>query len=263
MQHQIPGKSRHERPIDAYFIGSGRIRVLINGAHHANEWITSMILRRYLLDYVNQNVQLCAVPQVNPDGVALVTGKATKEETDAARRIALQYPHIPFPFGWKSNLSGVDLNLNYPAGWEKAVEIKAASGVSSPAPRDYPGPYPLSEPETQTMVSLTDSFDPHMTISFHTQGMEIYYRYKDMEPECSRLIARQAADASGYLIADVPDVSGHAGYKDWFILSRNRPGLTVEAGIGENPLEIAQFEEVYSSCRLLIDAAIDSLCRQL
>ena len=263
MQHQIPGKSLHRRPIDAYFSGCGNIRVLINGAHHANEWITSMILRRYFQDYVNQSIRLCVVPQVNPDGVALVTGKAQRDEVAAAGRIALQYPHIPFPFGWKANLNGVDLNLNYPAGWEKAVAVKALLGTSAPSPRDYPGSCPLSEPETRTMVALTEDFDPHMTISFHTQGMEIYYKYNDMEPQCSKLIAEQAAKASGYMVADVPDVSGHAGYKDWFIKTYRRPGLTVEAGIGENPLEIAQFEEVYRCCRLLIDAAIDSLCRQL
>ena len=263
MQHQIPGKSLHGRPIDAWFAGSGRIRVLINGAHHANEWITSMILRRYLHNYVNQNARLCVVPQVNPDGVALVTGKAERDEVAAAGRIAFQYPHIPFPFGWKANLNGVDLNLNYPAGWEKAASTKALMGFSSPAPRDYPGSSPLSEPETQAMVSLTNDFDPHMTMSFHTQGMEIYYKYTDMEPEHSRLIAEQAAKASGYSVADVPDTSGHAGYKDWFILDRNRPGLTIEAGFGENPLEIAQFEEVYRSCEALINTALDTLCRQL
>lgn len=263
MQHQIPGKSLHGRPIDAWFAGSGKIRVLINGAHHANEWITSMILRRYLQNYVNQCVRLCVVPQVNPDGVALVTGKAEKDEVDAARHIAFQFPSIPYPFGWKANLNGVDLNLNYPAGWEKAVAIKASLGTSCPAPRDYPGPAPLSEPETRTMVALTEDFDPHMTLSFHTQGMEIYYKYADIEPEHSKLISEQAAKASGYTAADVPDVSGHAGYKDWFIKTYRRPGLTVEAGFGENPLEIAQFEEVYRSCRLLIDTAIVSLCRQL
>ncbi len=262
MEREIVGKSLCERPIDAYFSETGSIRVLINGAHHANEWITSMLLRRYIQSYVNQNVNVCIVPQVNPDGVALVTGKALKDEADSARAIALKYPHIPFPFGWKANLRGVDLNLNYPAGWEKAVAAKAQLGTTGPAPKDHPGPYPLSEPETQAMTFLTTGFDPHMTISFHTQGMEIYYKYEDMEPRCSRFIAEEAAKASGYNTADVPDVSGHAGYKDWFILNWNRPGLTIEAGFGENPLEIAQFEEIYRSCEALINAALNALCRQ-
>lgn len=263
MERIIMGTSLFGRPIDAYVLGKGCIRVLINGAHHANEWITSMVLKRYIQSYVNQNVCLCVVPTVNPDGVALVTGKANQEECEIARAIARKYPAVPFPFGWKSNLNGVDLNLNYPAGWETAVRTKAAFGINGPAPRDYPGPSPLSEPETLAMAELTESFDPHMTISFHTQGMEIYYKYNGMEPECSAVIAEAAASASGYHTADVPAVSGHAGYKDWFINTYRRPGLTVEAGFGENPLDIGQFEEISQSCCVLIDAAIGELCRQL
>ena len=34
---------------------------------------------------------------------------------------------------------GVDLNLQFPAGWEQAKEIKFAQGFTSPAPRDYVG----------------------------------------------------------------------------------------------------------------------------
>lgn len=35
------------------------------------------------------------------------------------------------------------------------------------------------------------------------------------------------------------------GYKDWFIQIYNRPGYTIEAGLGENPLPISQFDKIY------------------
>ena len=44
---------------------------------------------------------------------------------------------------------------------------------------------------------------------------------------------------------DTPYGSGFAGYKDWFILEFNRPGYTIEAGRGENPLPLAQLPEIY------------------
>ncbi|MBR2717323.1 MAG: gamma-D-glutamyl-meso-diaminopimelate peptidase, partial [Oscillospiraceae bacterium] len=53
------------------------------------------------------------------------------------------------------------------------------------------------------------------------------------------------AAVSGYTLEDVPFASGFAGYKDWFILTRDRPGYTVEAGQGTAPLPLSQLEEIY------------------
>lgn len=44
----------------------------------------------------------------------------------------------------------------------------------------------------------------------------------------------------------MPYNSSFAGYKDWFIQNYKRPGYTIEAGIGENPLPISQFDEIYN-----------------
>ena len=49
----------------------------------------------------------------------------------------------------------------------------------------------------------------------------------------------------GYTVQNVPLNSSFAGYKDWFILEYNRPGYTIEAGLGQNPLPITQFDEIY------------------
>ena len=50
----------------------------------------------------------------------------------------------------------------------------------------------------------------------------------------------------GYLLAETPYNSSFAGYKDWFIQDFNKPGYTIEAGLGENPLPISQFEQIYN-----------------
>ena len=54
------------------------------------------------------------------------------------------------------------------------------------------------------------------------------------------------SSVSGYLLAQVPFESGFAGYKDWFLQEFRRPGYTIEAGIGQNPLPISQFDEIYA-----------------
>ena len=58
-------------------------------------------------------------------------------------------------------------------------------------------------------------------------------------------LAERFAGLSGYELEDVPYNSSFAGYKDWFIQEFRRPGYTIEAGSGENPLPLSQFNEVY------------------
>ena len=51
---------------------------------------------------------------------------------------------------------------------------------------------------------------------------------------------------SGYALEEVPFASGFAGYKDWFILTRDRPGYTIEVGRGQSPLPLDQFDDIYA-----------------
>ena len=244
-------KSRLDCPIYSLTIGRGGSsakKVLINAAHHANEWITSVLALKFLEEYAektlgkNPDVTLFFVPMVNPDGVDLVTGGI--DELSPSYYIARRLSEEPFD-NWKANIVGVDLNSNYPAGWELAKQHKFESGYTKPGPRDFVGPHPLSEPETRAMAAYTMQHDFAFTISLHTQGEEIYWQYENHNPPGATELAERLAKASGYKLEDVPSESSHAGYRDWFIEKFNRPGLTIECGLGENPLPIADFEDMY------------------
>lgn len=180
-------------------------------------------------------------PAVDPDGIDLVTGALSRERTDAAHTLAHNYPAIPFPSGWKANIRGIDLNLQYPAGWSIAREIKFAAGYTRPGPRDYVGPAPLTAPESLAMYGFTRALDPQLTLSYHTQGRVIYWQYDGYDVPDSKAIAERFAAASGYDVAETPYAAGHAGYKDWFIQDFRRPGFTIEAGSGENPRRSVSF----------------------
>ena len=161
---------------------------------------------------------LYLVPLVNPDGVDLVNGLLDSGRFyRSAIRIAATYPKIAFPDGWKANIRGVDLNLQFPAGWEEAKRIKYAAGYTKPAPRDYVGPMPLSEPESVAMYQFTRMHDFALILAYHTQGEVIYWRYLDYEPEKAYAIAQYFASVSGYTPEETPGESAYAGYKDWFI----------------------------------------------
>ena len=149
--------------------------------------------------------------------------------------------------GWKFlKLTGVDLNLQFPAGWEQAKEIKYSQGFTSPAPRDFVGYGPLTEPESLAVYNFTLRNNFRLVISYHTQGQEIYWNFQNINPPNGYQIGTQFANANGYTLANVPFNSSFAGYKDWFIQNYNRPGYTIEAGLGNNPLSISQFNEIYN-----------------
>lgn len=246
-------------------VGLGRRKVLYNAAHHANEWITAPLVLKFLEQYARaisengsvfgfsaqqlyQKTTLHLVPMVDPDGVELVTGGLLPQDPGyaQAQAIAANYPQIPFPSGWKANLRGVDLNLNYPAGWEQARRNKYAQGYTTPAPRDFVGFSPLDQKESAGLAALTRQLNPRLTLSYHSQGDVIYWKYLNLEPPDARQIGEDFASVSGYTLEDVPYASGFAGYKDWFILTYDRPGYTVEVGRGENPLPLSQFEDIYA-----------------
>ena len=263
------------RPIYALTIGSGPRRVLYSAAHHANEWITAPVLLKFAEDYaeaietggtiggvdarqLSEQAAIHLVPMVDPDGVDLVTGVLVPgdEQYERAREIARNYPNIPFPAGWKANLNGVDLNLQYPAGWLMAREIKFSQGFTGPAPRDYVGRFPLSQIEAQALYDYTERIDPAIVIAWHSQGEVIYWQYGGIEVPGARELAERFAALSGYTLEDTPYASSFAGYKDWFIQAYRRPGFTIEVGTGSSPLPLSQFDDIYrASLSILVTGA--------
>ncbi|NIK77275.1 g-D-glutamyl-meso-diaminopimelate peptidase [Paenibacillus castaneae] len=262
----VIGQSVMEKPIIALRCGTGPRLIHMNGSIHANEWITSALLMRFVgdlsaayysgeklcgqhVDQLCSEVTLWAVPMVNPDGVEL-----------SQRGVPQSHPWYPQLLewnggsdqfsGWKGNIRGVDLNDQFPAHWEEECKRR---GITSPGPRDYPGPYPLSEPEALTMARFTEALPFAAVIALHTQGREIYWNYRDYEPAEAEGMARRLGQASGY--QPVKLTGSDAGYKDWFIQHFRRPGFTVEAGYGENPLPMAQFDRIYVELQpLLLEA---------
>ena len=264
------------RPVQTLSIGDGPRKVLFSASHHANEWITTPVILRFMEELAEaartggtiygvpaRNIlkynTIYTVPMVNPDGVDLVTGaiQTGTLEYETARRLSDNYPDIPFPDGWKANLLGVDLNLQYPAGWLQAREIKFSQGFTRPGPRDYVGRAPLNQRESIALAEYTEQIDPVLVLAYHTQGKVIYWQFMDYEIAGARELGEEFARVSGYELADTPFESAFAGYKDWFIKFFRRPGYTIEVGEGINPLPLSQFDEIYrDNLGILVTAAM-------
>ncbi len=275
LRSELLTRSAFDRPIRTLVIGTGPRKVIYTAAHHANEWITAPVLLKFVEEFaaaiegggriggvdareLSDTVTIYTVPMVNPDGVDLVTGgiQPGQPQYELAASLAQGYPTIPFPDGWKANLLGVDLNLQYPAGWLRAREIKFSQGYTRPGPRDFVGRAPLQEIEARALADYTAVVDPDLVLAYHSQGRVIYWRFDDIEVPGARELGERMAAVSGYTLDETPPESAYAGYKDWFIKFFRRPGYTIEVGEGTNPLPLSQFDQIYrDNVGILVTAA--------
>jgi protein MpaA len=124
------GRSVKGRPIDAIRVGDrgSPTKALVVGCIHGNECAGTAVTR--ILAFSSPGVDLWLVPNLNPDGLAL---------------------------GRRQNAHGVDLNRNFPSEWR----------AGRPGQTEYPGPRPLSEPETRAASRLIRRLRPSVTIWFH------------------------------------------------------------------------------------------------
>ena len=108
-------------------IGEGEEEVFYSASMHANEWINSVVMMKFIEDFgesYNQNRELFGynvreifnnrtlyiAPMVNPDGVDLVLNNIPRNSAffRETLEISNNYPNIPFPDGWKANIRGFD-----------------------------------------------------------------------------------------------------------------------------------------------------------
>jgi len=262
------GKSVMGRDIIELRVGNGPTEIHVNASIHANEWITTGALMTFINDFLlattnSQQLEgqymfplytmntMSFVPMVNPDGVNLVINGAPYEEPYHSEVLRINGGSNDFS-GWKANIRGVDLNKQFPALWE----VDAVKGPQEPAPRDFSGTAPLTEPEVQAIAQLTRERSFNRVLALHTQGEEIYWGFQGLEPPESEVYANRMSQASGYQA--IRYVNSTAGYKDWFIQDWRRPGFTIELGLGQNPLPLSQFPSISRAANVIIIEAMKS-----
>lgn len=125
----------------------------------------------------------------------------------------------------QANARGVDLNRNFDALWENIDTTQAPSFMN------YRGEAPESEPETQALVAYTDRYAFDATLSYHATGSAIYWEFGE-DPAvnaASMHLAEAIKEVSAYEpLGDSGDSFG--GYKDWAMLQRKIPSVTIEVG---------------------------------
>ena len=228
----IIGESYLGKNINLIRIGNGSRKVVYIGSHHAMEWLTSLLLMRFVEDFCKSRIfgeklygydpeyilstrTIYIVPMLNPDGVELAINGLGDYNPIRSRLIQMNGGSEDFS-NWQANARGVDLNHNYDADFNLLKSLEEKAGITEPCSTRYGGEYPESEPEVSALTSFIRSdSDISLLAALHTQGEVVYWRYKDIVPPKSKMYANLIAKATGYKLED-PDeeIASYGGLND-------------------------------------------------
>ncbi|MDF0728780.1 M14 family zinc carboxypeptidase [Cytobacillus sp. S13-E01] len=247
LEVKIIGRSTLGKEIPAIKLGKGEKNILFIGSHHGREWLTTNLLMKMLDAYtpaykkggtlfeydvsVLDKVSIWFVPMLNPDGVTIQQQGIDKFPI-VYKELLLDMNENDLNFKkWKANGIGIDLNRQYPAGWN---EIEGDSDNVSY--QFYKGNKPLEAKETDAMVRFTYEIDPSIAIAYHSSGRVLYWYYKNKSEFVNRdkKIAQKFSKMTGYELAEPPKHAVGGGYTDWFISEFNRPAFTAEISFQVN-----------------------------
>lgn len=251
------GKSVEGRDLLLIKLGRGDKRIVLAGAHHAREYITSTFLMETIDEYARayetagtygefdikallDEATIYIVPMVNPDGVNLVQNGidsvADPEKVKSMYMVKDSYSE------WKANINGVDLNRQYPCLWDKK------KGPDGPSSENYMGTGPATEPEVRAMMNLCKEKGFLLAASFHSKGEIIYWADSGTEAAipADNTIAQTLADITGYKLMPVSqDPADYAaGFENWFRQDFKRPAFCIEltpVGNGSAPHDDSEF----------------------
>ena len=109
-------------------------------------------------------------------------------------------------------------------------EFRRALGHGQEQFRDPRARKLCGAPESAALRDFTLKINPDYTVSWHTKGEEIYWRFHQTGERLKRdfRLACVLSAATGYPLKEARFSAG--GYKDWCVEKLKTPAFTVEAG---------------------------------
>lgn len=173
-QRTVQGRGIYARDIPHQ---GAAVRVMVVAAMHGDELSSSALALQWIEQAQNSgtNVQWRFIPMLNPDGVFAKPARRT-------------------------NARGVDLNRNFPTpNWKREAAYYWEQRTRRD-PRRWPGPYPLSEPESRYLNAQMREFKPHLIVSIHAPyGLLDYDGPSTPPPKLGRLYLDQVGIFPGSL----------------------------------------------------------------
>ncbi len=286
----IVGHSIEGRPLWSASLGKGEKMILLIGASHAREWLTTPLLVRTVKSYAREysrngtvdgypvrpildQYTILFVPMQNPDGVILSQfGLASVPPEKHEQLLSMKTIREDNFTRWKANLAGVDLNRQHsagPGGWAMYNSTNPEN-PGKPWFQNYPGPGPESEPESQAIASLIRLNNFEMVLTYHSAGEMLFWYYFQDEYSAANMqrdlrIVKEIADYSKYRIyapynIKTRDRNFGAHLTAWVVHDKKIPCITVEIGnFTTSYLDLDDLPGVWLKTRALPLVAIQQL----
>ena len=260
------GKSILGRSIPCLTLGNGRRSVLYVGAHHGMEWITTVLLLRFVnelcqaiedekkvykisLKLLLDQYTLTVIPMLNPDGVEYQIHGIEENNPLFSRALSMNGGSSDFSH-WQANARGVDLNHNYDAGFREYKQLEAEQAIPCGAPTRYSGQEPESEPEVRALCEyIRFQKDLRLVLTLHTQGEEIFYKSGGTFVSGTYPAISKLSELTGYRLSIADGLAAYGGLTDWCLQRLGIPAMTLECGKGVNPLPLSDYSTIYSRLR--------------
>ncbi|MEG1869512.1 MAG: M14 family zinc carboxypeptidase [Oscillospiraceae bacterium] len=179
---------------------------------------------------------LIIIPCLNPDGQCIALGGAKKAtfRQKFVQQLIDNNPTLP----WTANAEGVQINMNFNAGWYNLYLQQNLNGIISPAPSGFAGFAPFSEQETIAVSHLITAVNSSRCYEFTDGIPEIKYQYLLHTPEYSSLMAHILSSSYEFPVSTTPQNDGSLGA--WFQTQFSSPAFQITVN-----------DDVFSSSGLL------------
>ena len=257
------GESILGRGIPILSIGEGEKEVLYIGGQRGTDWMTSVILLRFIneccellkgsgkvfnhnLKYLFSARKISVVPMLDPDGIDYQINGISKDNVLYDRVISSNGGSRDLS-EWTGNARGVELCENYNFEFVKRVST-CREGIQKNI-----GEMPESEPETGALCNYI-RYDDHIKIALdlYMFGEEICLCDGAVADGCMKNTLRILSQSCGYVSGGKEESLKYGSFGAWCAEELNIPSLTVSCGRGKQVLPVQAYFCIYARVRELL-----------